>query len=72
MKRHITCTKVRIGKKVMYSGPYGSLEVIWRSFDDFKHKSDEPNQLSVQKTYKKTYYMRFGKKVMFSGPYGSL
>ena len=28
MKRHITCPKVRFGKKVMFSGPYGSLEVI--------------------------------------------
>ena len=36
IKRHITCPKVRFGKKVMFSGPYGSLEVIWRSFDDSK------------------------------------
>ena len=28
MKRHVTCPKVRFGKKVMFSGPYGSLEVI--------------------------------------------
>ena len=28
IKRHITCPKVRFGKKVMFSGPYGSLEVI--------------------------------------------
>ena len=28
MKRHIACPKVRFGKKVMFSGHYGSLEVI--------------------------------------------
>ena len=28
MKRHITCPKVRFGKKVKFSGPYWSLEVI--------------------------------------------
>ena len=28
IKRHTTCPKVRFGKKVMFSGPYGSLEVI--------------------------------------------
>ena len=28
MKRHITWTKVRFGKEVKFSGPYGSLEVI--------------------------------------------
>ena len=32
MKRPITCLKVRFGKKAMFPGPYGSLEVIWRSF----------------------------------------
>ena len=49
MKMHITCTKVRFGKEVKFSGPYGSLEVIKRSFGDSKFKSDERNQLGVQK-----------------------
>ena len=49
MKRHITCPKVRFGKEVMFSGPHGSLEVIWRSFGDSKLKSDKRNRLGVQK-----------------------
>ena len=32
MKRHITCPKVRFGKKDTFTSHYWSLEVIWRSF----------------------------------------
>ena len=40
----------------MFLCPYGSLEVIQRAFGDLKLKSDERNQLSVQKTYEKTQH----------------
>ena len=63
------------GKKVMFSGPYGSLEVIWRSFGGHlvtQLKSDECNQLSVKKKHIKRHItcpkVRFGKEVNFSGP----
>ena len=57
MKRHITCPKVRFGKKVMFSGPYGSLEVIKRSFGGHlmtqKLNSDEHNRISIPKNLEK-------------------
>ena len=56
MNRHITCPKVRLGKKVMFSGPNGHfshLEVIWRSFGDSKLNSDERNRLSIPKRVEK-------------------
>ena len=36
MKRHITCPKVRFGKKVTFTGHDWSIEVIWRSFGGSK------------------------------------
>ena len=53
MKRHITCPKVRLGNKVMFTGHYWSHEVIWRSFGDSKHKSDVCNRLRVTKNLEK-------------------
>ena len=49
LKRHVTCPKVRFGEKVMFSGPYESLEVIWRSFGDSKLISGERNRVSIKK-----------------------
>ena len=75
MKRHITCPKVKFGKKVIFSGPYGSIEVIWRSFGDSKLKAENCNRPSVKKPMKRHITcpkVRFGKEVMFSGSYGSL
>ena len=46
-------SKVRFGKKVMFTGHYGSLEDIKRSFGDSKLKSDECNQLSIPKNLEK-------------------
>ena len=56
---------MRFVKEVMFSCHYGSLEVIWRAFGDSKLKSDERIQLSVQKTYEKTYYMPRGVKPLY-------
>ena len=53
MKRHISCPKVRLGKKVIITGHYWSLEVIWRSIGDSKHKSYVCNRLRVPKNLQK-------------------
>ena len=79
MKRHITCPKVRFGKKVMFSGHYGSLEVIQRSFGGHLVTRNSNLMSAIDSASKKPMKrhitclkVRFGKKVMFSGPYGSL
>ena len=41
--------KVRFGKEDMFSGRYGSLEVIWRSFGDSKLEADKGDRLNVKK-----------------------
>ena len=41
----------------MFSVQYGSLEAIWRSFDDSKLKSDNAIDTASQQTYKKIYHM---------------
>ena len=61
MKRHISCPKVRLGKKVIITGHYWSLEVIWRSFGG--HFVTRNSNLTgtidsvLKKTYEKTYNM---------------
>ena len=78
MKRHITCPKVRFGGKVMFSGHYGSLEVIQRSFGGHLVTRNSNLMCAIGSASKKPMIrhvtcpkVRFGKKVMFSGPYGS-
>ena len=74
MKRHITGPKVRFGKKVMFSGHYGSLEVIYRSFGGHivtrnsnlmsaidsasKKKPDKTCYMPQSEIWKKSYGLR--------------
>ena len=79
MKKHMTCPKVRFGKKVTFTGHYWSLEVIQRSFGGHLVIRNTNLMCAIDSVLKKPMKrhitcpkVRFGKKVTFTGHYWSL